>query len=124
MSRRIQKHSLPRDNGSWSNRKTPRRQTQHSKNPVRNPLGASPQVAGGVSKANFGDNVTQAAQQKPISTDEIQHRTMLAGVPIRFRDLEGFEREGTVIRTMSIGYSVLPTTGRRTTVTPDRVLHN
>ena len=124
MSRRIPKHSPKRDIGSWSRRKTPRLQTQHPRNPVRNPLGTFPQVTGGVSKNIFGDNVKQAVIKNEISIHEIEPRTMLAGVPIRFRDLEGFEREGTVIRTTSIGYAVLPTTGRRTTVTPDRVLHN
>ena len=45
-----------------------------------------------------------------------------SGITVQYLDGEGFLREGTVTRTTTLGYSVLPTMGRRTIVPEHRLV--
>ena len=118
MARSTTGHSLGRDNGSWNRRKQSNTlRTQHSKSKQSNhPLGAHPNS--GVDSKNFFGGIVASSKENVV-----EHRPILAGVTVHFRDADGFKREGTVIRSLlGIGYSIMPTMGRRTIVPAERLL--
>ena len=111
MSDRFQHHLRSAGNGSWAHRRG-NTKNQHG-NTSTHPLGA-------ISQRGGASNISTRRHLMHNAVSEIPQ--LQAGVTVQYFDTQGFLREGTVTRTMSIGYAVLPTCGRRTIVPQEKIV--
>lgn len=110
MSDRIEKQH----DGSWAHRSGNDARNQQFNN--LNPMGANPHSGQA--------SVIFRRRQNQMSSKEVEVKRLPAGATIHFTDSDGYHRVGTVTKTMpGLGYSVLPSTGKRTIVTLDRIMH-